>query len=295
MPRLHGRSHRSERVRSSPRIVPALGVGFGVCAVLAVLYGGGTEQSGPAASGAAGPLVNHEIRYEMPHAEEVYLGWGINGWHAVPEELRPAGTKLYDGAMSTPMVRNGDSFVVKVRVPAGALINYGFWIGRARTGETVGLWDGNGYPGWGYQTVARVNGVAVTIGTLNFAKAKAFAASPPVPLITQKIRYRMAQAEEVSLLWGVNGWQPVPEELRPDPTTLGADGIMSTRMAKDEDAFVARVQVPFGATLDYDFLISKTRDGSSVSVRESTGTDHFRTVAKQYASTTITSRLPAIR
>jgi hypothetical protein len=40
------------------------------------------------------PLVAWDIRYNMPEASTVFLVWGVNGWHSVPEELRPAGTEV---------------------------------------------------------------------------------------------------------------------------------------------------------------------------------------------------------
>src|SRR5512132_418382 len=60
-----------------------------------------TEPEPPfSASGTSNSVITQEIRYEMAEAEEVYIGWGINGWKPVPEELRPQGTKLSDGTMS---------------------------------------------------------------------------------------------------------------------------------------------------------------------------------------------------
>jgi hypothetical protein len=75
-------------------------------------------------------LVSQEIRYGMSKADEVYLVWGLNGWHVAPEELRPAGTEVRNDVMHTPMVRQGNAFVAKVWVPAGTTIDYGFRITR---------------------------------------------------------------------------------------------------------------------------------------------------------------------
>src|SRR5437879_3767864 len=146
------------------------------------------EPKAPSSADAApGSVITQEIRYEMAEAEEVYIGWGINGWHPVAEELRPQGTKLSDGTMSTPMVHESNTFVVKVQVPNGALIDYGFWISRKRGGQIVGVWDGNGYPPRNYQTIARPNHPAVIIATLDLEAAKSNAKRTYTPLVTQKI------------------------------------------------------------------------------------------------------------
>lgn len=96
-------------------------------------------------------LVTLEIRYTLPEAGEVYLVWGINGWDVTPDELRPAGTELRPAGpkdaklMHTPMVRDGDIFVVKVAVLAGTTIDYGFLITKSRGPLEIAkpIWDGH--------------------------------------------------------------------------------------------------------------------------------------------------------
>ena len=91
------------------------------------------------------PLVTLEVRYHMPEAGEVFLGWGVDGWHTLPAEIRPAGTIVRNGVMLSPMVQEGDTFVAKVRVPSGAKIDYGFQIKDKRGILDIlqPLWDGN--------------------------------------------------------------------------------------------------------------------------------------------------------
>ena len=79
-------------------------------------------------------------------------------------------------------------------------------------------------------------------------------------LITQEIRYHMPEAGEVYLVWGVNGWQSVPEKIQPPGTTV--DVVMFTPMVLQGDTFVAKVQVYAGTTLDYGFQTRKKRDGT---------------------------------
>jgi hypothetical protein len=82
------------------------------------------------------PLVIKEIRYRMPEAGAVFLVWGLNGWYAVPEGIRPKGTVLRKAVMHTPMVKAGDTYVAKLWVPTDATLNYGFL-----TTEKSGLFD----------------------------------------------------------------------------------------------------------------------------------------------------------
>jgi uncharacterized membrane protein len=81
--------------------------------------------------------------------------------------------------------------------------------------------------------------------------------------ITQEIRYHMPQAGQVFLAWGIEGWAELPEEQRPSGTVI-RDGIMHTLMTRDGDFFVAQVQVPADVTVDYGFLVTKTRYGDNI-------------------------------
>ena len=89
-------------------------------------------------------LMTQELRYDMPEAGEVFLVWGMNGWHVAPEELRPESTVLVDSVMHVPMDRTEHAFVTKVQVPAGTTIDYGFLITQAHNGEELRIWDANG-------------------------------------------------------------------------------------------------------------------------------------------------------
>lgn len=89
-------------------------------------------------------LVTLEIRYHRPEATQVFILWGINGWDVVPREKRPKGTIVKDNLMHTPMVHTGDTFTIKLQVPAHTSINYGFLITRKlRIAYTGGNWDGD--------------------------------------------------------------------------------------------------------------------------------------------------------
>ena len=70
--------------------------------------------------------VTQEVRYTDSRAGEVSLIWGFNGWKQVPEARRPVGTIPHYGALRTPMVREGDTFVARVQLPANTTMNFGF-------------------------------------------------------------------------------------------------------------------------------------------------------------------------
>jgi len=203
---------------------------------------------------ADAPLVTQELRYHMPEAGEVFFVWGINGWQVMSGETRPAGTVVKDTVMHTPMDREGDTFVVKLQVPAGATINYGFLITGSRSGASIeAVWDGDQD-----DLIATEDDVVEIETTLTLARDQVPASVVNAPLVTQEIRYHMPEAGEVFLGWGINGWNVVPEEIRLAGTEV-RNKVMHTPMIREGDTFVAKVQVPSGATLDYGFLITERR------------------------------------
>jgi hypothetical protein len=100
-------------------------------------------------------LVTKEIYYNMPAANKVDFVWGLNGWHVVPEELRPAGTEIKNKVMHTPMLQEGVTFVTKIQVPVGTTINYGFLIKERRGIFNIfyPVWDGD------YQEIPSKNNI----------------------------------------------------------------------------------------------------------------------------------------
>jgi hypothetical protein len=114
-------------------LVALLGWLFGTCA-----------EPGPVWSASpAAPLVTLDIRYELPAAGEVFLFWGVNGWHPVDEQIRPAGTVIRDRMMSSPMARKEGTFSVTIRVETGSTIDYGFLITKTSGGAPLEHWDGH--------------------------------------------------------------------------------------------------------------------------------------------------------
>jgi hypothetical protein len=113
------------------------------------------------------PLLTQEIRYHMPQAGEVYLVWGIEGWHAVAEAIRTSGTVVKDAVMHTPMAQEGDTFAVKVQAPAGVTLDYGFLITKKRGifDVIMPVWDSN----QNYQMIVSKDGVVEVTTTLTLA------------------------------------------------------------------------------------------------------------------------------
>ncbi len=83
--------------------------------------------------------------------------------------------------------------------------------------------------------------------------------------VEQNIHYFISHAGEVFFVWGINGWKPVPEELRP-PGTWVKNNMLHTPMVRGKDgkSFTASIQVPADATIDYGFLITKTPRESQI-------------------------------
>lgn len=89
-------------------------------------------------------IVTQEIRYQAAEAGQVFLIWGTDGWKLAPEALRPAGTVVENKVLATPMERSGDSFVVKLQLPEGSAVDYGFQIRTRRDGSALPAWTWDG-------------------------------------------------------------------------------------------------------------------------------------------------------
>lgn len=65
-----------------------------------------------------------QIRYKVPQATQVTLNWGVNGWQIYPD--KPKGTVIKNKIMRTPMIKDGDDFVVNISLPDSSVIDYYF-------------------------------------------------------------------------------------------------------------------------------------------------------------------------
>jgi ABC-type polysaccharide/polyol phosphate export permease len=117
------------------------------------------------------PFTTSEIRYHAPEAGEVFLVWGINGWNLVSEEIRPTGTVVKEAIMHTQMSRKGDTFIAKIRVPAGTTVDYGFLITKMHDGTVIEpVWEADGAQD--YHSIAVQDGIIGVQTKLTLAPAQ---------------------------------------------------------------------------------------------------------------------------
>ena len=90
-------------------------------------------------------------------------------------------------------------------------------------------------------------------------------ASTNLPIATLEIRYPLAAAGEVTLVWGINGWRQIAEEMRPPGTVLRQE-VMATPMALKDNTFTLTIKLESGTTINYGFLINKTARGTRAEI-----------------------------
>jgi hypothetical protein len=116
-------------------------------------------------------------------------------------------------------------------------------------------------------------GVVLGVDVPGTAVPVAFAADPPpadpsasaASLVDLDVRYVLPEAGAVAMTWGVNGWQLPPPAMRP-PGTTEENGVLSTPMVRQGGAFVSRLAVPAGTTVDAIFNIQETAGGRTVDI-----------------------------
>ncbi len=194
--------------------------------------------------------VTVEIRYYAPEAGVVDFVFGINGWQPLPEELIKNVSIDDDGFMFLPMRREEDNFVAELTVPVGAIVQYGFKIFETADGESIDVWDTGKDPERASSTIP-----PILIATYD----KKFYVDSAINLgqsfVQQTFHYLYPNAGNVVLVWGINGWQNVPEAVSEDETTV-EEGLMRTQMVPSGDFYRATIQVPQGSTIQYGFLLT---------------------------------------
>lgn len=131
------------------------------------------------------------------------------------------------------------------------------------------------------QSIVRLRAIASRIGAFLGVFCFPFLLSPqpawPAPvqdsLVSLEIRYQLPAAGEVLFVWGVNGWLPVSEHIRP-PGTVIRKQVMATPMIRNEKWFTVTLQAEAGSTVDYGFLITKTAGGAPVDVWDGDDSHH---------------------
>ena len=226
------------------------------------------------------PLVTEEIRYHAPGAGEVWLIWGLEGWHPAPDSTRPPGTLLKDGhVMHSPMMRTGQTFGVSVQIPPGTELRYAFLITKTTDGKATAVRQDKSEAGESLTRTVSFDGVSEVRSTA-WLTTHAVDRS----LVTQEIRYRIAGAGEVWLEWGINGWQTVPEGMRPADTIMIDDKVMRSRLIQKGDMFSTTVRVPSGTRLNYRFVITKTGLGTPITIVDTSDGQDFGRYAHRSGS-----------
>jgi hypothetical protein len=101
-------------------------------------------------------------------------------------------------------------------------------------------------------------------GMTLFGESRAVVTQGDQVLLKQEIHYH-ALAGEVFLVWGVNGWNPLPYSLQP-PGTFLKNNTMHTPMERSGENFVVRLTAPENSVIAFGFLITRDAQGKAVSI-----------------------------
>ncbi len=191
------------------------------------------------------------LRYHLPEAGAVNLVWWFRSGRQVPLPIRPPGTTPGGRglAVSTPMQRDGSAFTVTLQVPPGDTLEYGFMTVARNDGAPIGgVWDASPtYAIDGTDATAVVD-VQPTVRLLTSPLGDGDTA-----LVSQRIRYGPTDAHRVSVAWGIDGWQRLPDALLPPQTTTTASHLSLTAMERTGTMFEVTLPVPAGRRLDFTF------------------------------------------
>ncbi len=242
----------------------------------------------PAVAAWQNDAVPVTIKFTQPEAAEAVLVWGVNGWQTVPERERPSHTILQDGVMWTQMTRLDDHFQATLTLPADTTVEYGFLVTQRLDGTAVSIWEADGSQD--FQIVVTSEQTITHEAVVSLVDEAAITVSENGRWVTQQVFYELPEAGEVSLLWGLNGWQPLPDVPLPTSTTV-EDGIMHTRMVGNGRVFSTELTVPADTTLDFGFLITRKRTGESITAWDAKGASDFQAKVAEAVPIHIQSQL----
>ncbi len=108
---------------------------------LAPAYAATQTQGG----GQAPQTTEFKVQYDIGGASNVYLAWGVDHWQLVDKAYWPADTSVKNKLLQTPMHKDGDSYSLTLRLPAGSRLEYGFFVELAGAdgGNPTYIWDGD--------------------------------------------------------------------------------------------------------------------------------------------------------
>ncbi|MCB8926166.1 MAG: ABC transporter permease [Ardenticatenaceae bacterium] len=100
------------------------------------------------------------------------------------------------------------------------------------------------------------------------------------PTVVQQVRYRLPEAGEVNLVWGVDAWQTLPA-LSQMMETAVQNNLMVTPMQRDGDSFVAELLLPEAAQLDYVFQVTANQQQVPVDLWDTRSGQDYQIAAAQ--------------
>lgn len=111
--------------------------------------------------------------------------------------------------------------------------------------------------------------------------------------VTQEIRYACSSAGEVYIVWGVNGWQPLPEKELPPGSFLKDKLIYTPMTEKGRGIFSVLLNVQSGAMIDYVFHITKgpLQKNADLWDTNSTGQKDYHTLAVSNTISLVESKI----
>lgn len=82
-----------------------------------------------------------EINYCAPNSGSVFLAWRTENYPLEEAVTWNDSTKRMNLLLYIPMVAQGDTFKVNLRVPTGSELQYNFWITKTKEGHYQDFWD----------------------------------------------------------------------------------------------------------------------------------------------------------
>lgn len=221
------------------------------CLTLIILCGSGLIPVSTSQASAQSLPSKCEIIYQCGDAGDVTLLWRYAD-EEKPGQVSSSGQK----PNKVIMERRGDSFAAGIPLRMPSTIRYSFLINRSSNGDRLIPIPDYNEPQWKLLAIDKPEiriSVASKIPPDRFWSAR---------LSRETVQFLMPGTDEVKLYWGINGWKPVPESIRPENTFV-KDGVMHTPMVQSNGIFYAHLWVPIDSTYQYGFLYPISKPGST--------------------------------
>ena len=146
--------------------------------------------------------------------------------------------------------------------------------------------------GDGYQTVARRHGITKIEMSPDLILDSG-ASTDDAAFVEQRIEYTAPDVRQVSLAWGINGWQALPPDTLQEGASVEND-LMVTPMSFDGAVFSAIVRVPFQSRVKFTFEITRLVDGMSTSIWQGDEDEGYQLTADRSGAVTMGPSLPVM-